>query len=652
MIERQTIDKIYERADIVEIISEFVALKKRGVNYLGHCPFHNERTPSFTVSPSKGIFKCFGCGKSGNAVGFLMEHEGFSYPEALKFLAKKYGIQIEETVVTDEQIAEQNKREKLLSLTNVAAKWYYDSLHKTPEGNSVGKAYFRERGFTDSIIDKFGLGYSPESRTAFVDFARKQGFPTELLIESGLAVESSGKIYDRFFQRVIFPIHSLSGQVLGFGGRTLLNDKNIPKYLNSPETLLYQKSKILYGIFQARKAIVQNDCCFLVEGYTDVLSMAQCGIENVVASSGTALTIEQIRLIKRFTNNLTVLYDGDYAGIKASLRGIDMILAEDMNVKVCFLPNGEDPDSFSRKLSDKEFSEFITKNQTDFIRFKAQLMLDEAAGDPIKKTKLIINIVQSIAQIPSEISRSVYIKECSRMFEISEDVLLQAINKELRKKNQGSANTEIIKYPSSDEIKGEKITKPVAIFVENNTLEVSERDLIRFLLEYGDRVVFSQKNPENPDDILPITVAEFIVDELEKDDFVPLDSVWNTVFVLFSEAVRKNKPLSSVYFINHPNIQISQKVVDLLAKRYPLSRFWEEYFFDRDDSELQLAKGVQKVVNEYKWRRIKDVQEKLTAKLADSSVTTREIELIMNRLAAINTLKNELAAKLGEKPIL
>ncbi|HON19513.1 MAG TPA: DNA primase, partial [Salinivirgaceae bacterium] len=389
MIDRSTIDKIYERADIVDVIGDFIALKKRGVNYLGLCPFHNERTPSFTVSPSKGIFKCFGCGKSGNTVGFVMEHEGLSYPEALKYLAKKYNIEIEETEPSEEQKIEESKREKLLALSNLAAKWFHHQLYQTDEGKNIGLSYLRERGFTEGMIESFGLGYSPENRSAFCDYALKQGYTPDLLTESGLGIDSNGKLFDRFHHRVIFPIHSLSGQVIGFGGRTFFSDKKIAKYLNSPETVLYQKSKILYGMFHARKAITQNDFCLLVEGYTDVLSLAQCGIENVVASSGTSLTIEQIRLIKRFTNNLTVLYDGDFAGIKASLRGIDLILAEDMNVKVCLLPEGEDPDSYARKHSAEEVKKFIDSNQTDFISFKARLMLSEAGTDPIKKATLL-----------------------------------------------------------------------------------------------------------------------------------------------------------------------------------------------------------------------------------------------------------------------
>ncbi|HPW67494.1 MAG TPA: DNA primase, partial [Salinivirgaceae bacterium] len=361
MIDKLTIDRIYDRADIVEVIGEFVSLKKRGANYLGNCPFHNERTPSFTVSPAKSIFKCFGCGKSGNVVGFVMEHENMTYVEALKFLAKKYHIEIEETEPDPEQLIQKNKREAQQVLISFANDWFKEQLHKTQEGQNIGFSYFRERGFTDVIIERFQLGYSPSDRRAFSQAALKKGFKADVLTESGMSIERNDTLYDRFYDRVIFPIQGITGQTIGFAGRTMQKESNIAKYLNSPETVLYQKSKVLYGIYQSRRAITQNDSCFLVEGYTDVLSMHQCGVENVVASSGTSLTTEQIRLIRRFTQNLTVLYDGDSAGIKASLRGIDMILTEGLNVKVCLLPEGEDPDSFARKNSASAFVDYINK---------------------------------------------------------------------------------------------------------------------------------------------------------------------------------------------------------------------------------------------------------------------------------------------------
>src|SRR5476651_1258397 len=430
MISKSTIDRIMEATDIVEVIGEFVQLKKRGANYVGLSPFANERTPSFTVSPAKGIFKAFSSGKGGSAITFLMALEKFTYPEALKWLAKKYSIEVEETVETIENKEEENRRESLMIVSAFAAKFFHESLLETDEGKAIGLSYFKERGFTADTINKFELGYSPDQWEAFTGQAIKEGYQQEFLIDSGLSVKrDNGNLYDRYRGRVIFPIHSFTGRVIAFGGRTLKSDKNVPKYVNSPESEIYHKSNVLYGLFFAKKSIRDLDNCYLVEGYADVLSVHQAGIENVVASSGTSLTVEQIRLIGRLTQNITILYDGDAAGIKASLRGLDMILEEGLNVKVVLFPDGDDPDSYVRKVGTAAFKNHIEKNKKDFILYKTDMLLSEAGNDPIKKSEVIREIVESIAKIPDSIKASVFIKECSHQLQIDERALLSELNK-------------------------------------------------------------------------------------------------------------------------------------------------------------------------------------------------------------------------------
>ncbi|EJX10734.1 DNA primase, partial [gut metagenome] len=432
MIDQSTIDRILDAAQIYDVVSEFVTLRKRGVNYVGLCPFHDDKTPSFYVSPAKGLCKCFACGKGGNAVHFIMEHEQMSYPEALKFLAKKYGIEVKERELSDEEKQIQNERESLFIVNQFARDYFQQILHNHVEGRSIGMAYFRNRGFRDDIIEKFQLGYCTDSHDALAQEALRKGYKREYLIKTGLCYEKEdGSLRDRFWGRVIFPIHTLSGKVVAFGGRVLASaTKGVKvKYVNSPESNIYHKSNELYGIYFAKQAIVKQDRCFLVEGYTDVISMHQAGVENVVASSGTALTIGQIRMIHRFTNNMTVLYDGDAAGIKASLRGIDMLLAEGMNIKVCLLPDGEDPDSFARKHHAAEFHAFINEHETDFIHFKTNLLLEDADKDPIKRAELISDLVQSISVIPEAIVRDVYIKECAQVLQVEDKLLVSEIAK-------------------------------------------------------------------------------------------------------------------------------------------------------------------------------------------------------------------------------
>ena len=435
MIDQLTIDRIIAAADVVDVVKDFVSLKKRGVNYIGLCPFHNEKTPSFTVGPSKGIYKCFGCSKGGNVVNFIMDHEQLSYVEALKFLAKKYNIDVEERELTPDDIKQRNERESLMVITSWAQRYFSDILHKHTEGKSIGLSYLRERAIRDDIIDKFQLGYCLNERDALTQTAQREGYKLEYLVKSGLSIgREDGGAFDRFQGRVIFPIHSISGRVIGFGGRIMTADKKMAKYINSPESEIYHKSQIVYGIFHAKKSITQENKCFLVEGYTDVISMHQSGIENVVASSGTALTVDQIRLIKRFTPNITVIYDGDPAGIKASLRGIDLILEEGLNVKVVLMPEGEDPDSFAKAHNATQVLNFIAENETDFIHFKTKLLLESAKADPIQRANLITDVVRTVAVIPDPIIRTVYIKECTKILDIDEAILYAEVAKQRRKR--------------------------------------------------------------------------------------------------------------------------------------------------------------------------------------------------------------------------
>lgn len=569
MIDQATIDKIMAATDIVDVVSDFVSLRRRGANYWGLCPFHDDRSPSFSVSPSKGVCKCFSCGKGGSAIHFIMEHEQLSYYEALKYLAKKYNIEVHEKELTDEERQKRSERENMFVINTFAQEFFSKSLLETDEGRSVGLAYFKERGFNEDIIRKFGLGYSPEKRDALAVEAQKRGYKIDYLLKTGLCRETQeGRIYDLFSGRVMFPVYSVSGKVVAFGGRILKSGVKISKYFNSPESDIYHKSDELYGIYQAKRAIEKERRCYLVEGYTDVLSMHQSGIENVVASSGTALTHGQIRLIHRFTDNITVLYDGDAPGIKASLRGIDLLLQEGLNIKVVLLPDGEDPDSFSKSQSAESFTRYIKGHETDFIRFKTQLLLEDAGEDPIKRADIISNIVESISLIPDAIVRSVYVQECSRLLQIDEQVLLSELNKRRQKRaeqqfsrerynqeRQSAATTNAPKSgntttaapangnetpppPSLADMPAPAET-PEAVPVTNHTLsqrmvqqsplEKYEREIIRYIVRYGYRNLF-----ELPDGSWQ-KVWEYIVEELSIDNIELCNPLYKHIVELTAE---------------------------------------------------------------------------------------------------------------------
>ena len=569
MIDQATIDKIMAATDIVDVVSDFVSLRRRGANYWGLCPFHDDRSPSFSVSPSKGVCKCFSCGKGGSAIHFIMEHEQLSYYEALKYLAKKYNIEVHEKELTDEERQKRSERENMFVINTFAQEFFSKSLLETDEGRSVGLAYFKERGFNEDIIRKFGLGYSPEKRDALAVEAQKRGYKIDYLLKTGLCREGqNGRIYDLFSGRVMFPVYSVSGKVVAFGGRILKSGVKISKYFNSPESDIYHKSDELYGIYQAKRAIEKERRCYLVEGYTDVLSMHQSGIENVVASSGTALTHGQIRLIHRFTDNITVLYDGDAPGIKASLRGIDLLLQEGLNIKVVLLPDGEDPDSFSKSQSAESFTRYIKEHETDFIRFKTQLLLEDAGEDPIKRADIISNIVESISLIPDAIVRSVYVQECSRLLQIDEQVLLSELNKRRQKRaeqqfsreryNQERQSAATTNAPKSGNTttaapaNGNETPPPPSLadmpapaetpeavpvtdhtlsqrMVQQSPLEKYEREIIRYIVRYGYRNLF-----ELPDGSWQ-KVWEYIVEELSIDSIELCNPLYKHIVELTAE---------------------------------------------------------------------------------------------------------------------
>jgi DNA primase len=648
MIDRSTIERILDAAQIVDVVQEFVPLKKRGVNYLGLCPFHNEKTPSFTVSPSKEIFKCFGCGKVGNSVNFVMEHEHLTYPEALKYLAKKYHIEVIEKELTQEELEKQNERESLLVVSSYASRQFTENLFHADEGISVGLTYFKERGFRQDTLKKFEVGYSFEKRDAFSKKALEDGYKQDFLIKTGLSIQHEDRIFDRFAGRVMFPIHSLSGQVLGFGGRVLKTDVKTAKYLNSPESEIYHKSRILYGIFQARKSITQEDRCYLVEGYTDVLSLHEANIENVVASSGTSLTQEQVRLIKRFTQNITILYDGDAAGIKASLRGIDLVLEEGMNVKIVLIPDNEDPDSYSKKLSNEDFMNFLKENETDFIRFKTQLLLSEASNDPVKRADLIRDVVKSIAVIPEAITRTVYIKECSTVLEVGEPILYHEVDKLRHQKSFQDRN----KYPGPEDlpVPPPVIVKPVP---RETTTYYSEKEIIRLLLKFGSFEFERTLNKEDGKEEM-LSVSDYIVKEIISDDLLFDDSVCSKIFEDFRFHSEHGLITGEKQFVKHEDPEISSLSADLLADSHELSKIWKDKQTFVETEEMKLKEIVGDAVLKFKSDKIIKIQKELKILLeeAQKANDTEKMQQLMKRYANLSVVLGIISRKLGNRILL
>lgn len=644
MIPPDTIQTIIETARIEEVVGEFVHLRKRGVNLIGLCPFHNEKTPSFTVSPAKNLFKCFGCGKGGNSLKFIMEHERLSYAEALRFLAARYNIEIEEQEQSPEQKEIQNEKESLMAVTAFAAQYFSEALHKTEKGKAIGLSYFRERGFNPEVIRKFQLGYSPEERDDFTKTAILKGFQLPYLEKSGLTIIQEQKHYDRFHSRVIFPIHSLSGRVIAFGGRVIGQNSSKAKYINSPESEIYHKGSTLYGIYFARNAILSKNECYLVEGYTDVISLHQAGFENVVASSGTSLTTEQIKLIKRFTTNITILYDGDEAGIKASFRGIDMILEEGMQVKIVLFPDQEDPDSFVRKNRQAEVQDFLQKQAKNFILFKTRLLLNEAQDDPIKRGQLVREIVQSISLIPDQISRNIYIKECSNLLNIPEQTLLNELNKLLR----SNFNKKL-----QENMPGGAEGLPPAVIIPEQQApvvysesEYQEKDIIRLLLNYGQEEILMH-DPENDTKTFQIKVGDFIINDLVKDEMSFSNHLYQRIFNEFVNRTKAGELPNDQYFINHPDAEISNIAVDLISSPYTLSKNWLEKKKIAVLTEKQvLADAVTSSVMSFKLRKIEKmmVDNQKAIKVAASE---EEAILMMEQQQFLTHIKKVISEKLG-----
>ena len=652
MIDPETVDRIYAAANIVDIVSDYVTLRRKGVNYVACCPFHNEKTPSFVVSPAKGLFKCFGCGKGGNAVTFLMEHESLTYPEALKMVAKRYGIEVHEKELSEEEVRRNDDRESMFALNGWAAEYFANYLHHEAEGMNVGMSYFRRtRGLTDATIRKFGLGFCPAKGDRMSQAALAAGYKREFLLSTGLSLvsERDGALYDRFRDRVIFPVHNISGRIVAFGGRTLRTDKAVAKYQNSPESEIYSKKRELYGLYFAKKAIQQLNFAILVEGYLDVISMHQAGIENVVSSSGTSLTTEQIRLLGRFTKNITVIYDGDAAGIHASLRGIDMILKEGMNVRVVLLPEPEDPDSFARAHTADEVQEYIRANEQDFLAFKARLLLKDAEGDPIRKAALIGDMVQSIAQIPDAIQRSVFIKECARIMDIDEQILISEVARK-RLTTSGDRETDEFLRRQTVQRQREAAQHEVeyARRVEaGSSFEALEREIVKYLLKFG-HCSFDFKEGR---EMVPCNVAEVIFGELSDDNITFRNPVYAKIMATYRAQWEQTGPGVEVpvrLFLNHVDPEVCNAAVDLLTAddNYVASELWRRKEIHVESEAEMLAVGVPKAVTLYKSKVIDSLIKELNARLADDTLTDAEQEEVLRRLDGYNRVKVQIAHKL------
>ncbi|MCM1169262.1 MAG: DNA primase [Bacteroides sp.] len=649
-IPEETKRAIIEAARIDEVVGEFVSLKKRGANYLGLCPFHQEKTPSFIVSPAKGIFKCFGCGKGGDSVSFLMEHEHFDYVEALRYLAQKYNIEIKAQELTPEQAKAENDRESLYHVTQHAAEYFVKNLWESEQGRTIGLSYFRERRFTDAIIKQFQLGYCTDSWDAFTQEALKAGYDRKFLVQSGLTIEKeeTGKLYDRFRGRVIFPIHSLSGRVLGFGGRILTSDKTKAKYVNSPESEIYYKSNVLYAIPFAKREIVAQDMAYMVEGYADVISMHQAGITNVVASSGTSLTEDQIKLISHFTKNLTLLYDGDPAGIKASLRGIDMVLAKDMNVRVVLLPDGQDPDDYARTHSTDEIQEYLKANAVDFITFKTRLLLADVGNDPIRRAELIDNILTSISVIPDEIKRAVYIQECSRLLGIAEADLYQKLNRifrsDFQKQHTRQEAEQLPELPP--QAKSEEDVRESEAQALQQTLE---RELMRLLVNYGrSNTRQTYLNAEGKEEKQVLPVCAYIVMELQQDELSFDDPLKNRLFSIFAGSYDRGEIPAAEDLLLREEPDLRALVADLSATRFEISKVWESkniYVHTEQNHGPVLDAAVLQAVQGFRLKRVKDMIEKVAARIKETQ-DEAELMALLTKKQNLDRVKGMLSGML------
>lgn len=658
MIPPETVSKILDAAQVADVIGDFVSLKRRGANYVACCPFHNEKTPSFYVSPSKGIWKCFGCGKSGTAVGFVMEHEGMTYPEALKYLARKYNIEIVEKEETPEELAAKQRRESLFIVNDFAEKYFVEQL-STPEGHSVGLAYFRSRGMEEETIRKYGLGWAPKDRHALLNAALAKGYKEEYLVDTGLCIKyDDGRVADRFFDRVMFPIHSVSGRVIGFGGRTLRSDKTIAKYVNSPQSEIYDKSETLYGIWFAKSEITRRDKCYLVEGYYDVLSMHQLGITNVVASSGTSLTIPQIRLIRKFTQNVTIMYDGDSAGIHAALRGIGLVLKEGLNVKVVLLPDGDDPDSYSRKHTLQEVEAFLSAHEQDFIEFKTDLLLSDAGDDPLRRADLINDISDTIAQIPDAVKRTVYAQASAKKFGIDDQIIFGRIRttreKMLEDDRKAAARErgQETPYREREYVPEERKTPETpapdasSVIFEVPFLAPAEHDLVWFILNHGLEAMEFESDSEFYDPSYQYTVAEFIRTALESDKHELENSVYRKTYEAFfqwydsDEAVTKDKILRSL--MDGEDRTVAEMTARLTQERYAITV--RDFRSALTSTGTMLVTEVPKAILVYQSKRLQYRAMELREQLKGISGADEQFRI----LAEIQQL-NQLRLRIDEK---
>jgi DNA primase len=648
LIPRNTIESIFDTTRIEEVVGDFVALKRRGTNLVGLCPFHNERTPSFHVSPTKGIYKCFGCGKAGNSVNFIMEHEKFSYPEALMYLAKKYHIEVEEEAESPQQAIEKSAREGLSVLSEFAARIFAEQLFQTDEGKSVGLSYFHDRGFSDDTIRKFQLGYCHDEWDHFTRYALKNGYSIEMLEKSGLAIVKDDKQYDRFRGRVMFPIHSQAGKVIGFGGRILSSDKTRPKYVNSPESEIYNKSKALYGIAFAKNAIIANEVCFLVEGYTDVISLHQAGIQNVVASSGTSLTTDQIRLIKRYTPNITILYDGDPAGIKASFRGIDMILEQGMNVKVVLFPDGEDPDSFARSRRSSEVVDFIRQNSKDFIHFKIDLLLQETGRDPVKRVAVLKDFIESISLIPDRLTRLAYVKESADRMQMDEKAVLGELNKLLRKKfiqKSGATEEEALVVEPQPEV---FVPEQHESFDKLST-EWQEREIIRQMLLFGEETISVDLPDEKSGKPLQqeIKVASLIISDIKHDEISFSNTLYQKIFDAGSQTLEESNGLNYRKLTNHPDPEITQAVIDLIATKYSFSQNWVKKKIRLAQEHEVLDRHIPHCILAFKVKRVRQIMKEIEERIKASTSVEEQLSL-MEHYRNVQKIANQIDyGKLG-----
>lgn len=666
MIPQETVNRILDAAQIVDVVGDFVTLKKRGANHIACCPFHNEKTPSFSVSASKGIYKCFGCGKSGTAVGFVMEHENMTYNEALRYLAKKYNIEVVEKEETAEDIARRQRSESLFLVSEYAGKFFQESL-KTQEGQAIAYQYFRSRGLEDATIEKYGLGWSPVNRKALSDAARAAGYKEEFLVETGVCIKyDDGRLVDRFYDRVMFPIHSVSGRIIAFGGRTLKTDKSVAKYVNSPETEIYVKSRSLYGIYFAKNEISRQDRCILVEGYLDVLSMHQLGIRNVVASSGTSLTVEQIRLIRKFTNNITIIYDGDGAGIKAALRGIGLVLKEGLNVKIVLLPDGMDPDDFARRHTLEQVQDYIARNEQDFIGFKTDLLLGEAGGDPLKKANLINDVADTIALIPDAVIRAVYVKTCADKFGIDEQILIDRVNKSrdemlIAERKQAEKEDSMpmpedympldagdygYEVPVQMEPVLPELKSQNGIVINDPLLEPCERELLKFILEHGCEQLAFDRDSKYYMEGEPLNVAEFIDGILAEDEegFANLSyrRVYDEYFAMYDEGLEQEQIQTRL--LNSQDAQIAGVARELLIEKYQITV--ENYEKSMTATTTRLVQFVPKALMTYQCRKVEKILKKLTADLNAVTDDTQIVEIVQ-KITEYNKARTRLNNELG-----